>query len=111
MVRLHGTDGHQRVGTLFERVGDQELELAGLVPTRREAEDVVALHPELGTAEFSAQVGHRLQWRPGGGVAAAWESGEMHGHSSGGVRSCGDATCLRRAYAPTPEALDWDLRR
>ena len=47
-LRLRRAAGHQRVGALRERVGDQELELAGLVAAGDEAEQVVALDPDLG---------------------------------------------------------------
>jgi hypothetical protein len=48
VVRLHRTHGDERVRALRERVGDQELELAGLVAAGGEPEQVVAFDPELG---------------------------------------------------------------
>ena len=68
----------------------QELELAGLVAAGKEAEQVVALDPDLGAAaaralrrERGAEARQRLERRRPGGVAAAGEAGEVHGVQQG----------------------------
>ena len=50
VVRLAGADGDQGVGTLGESHAAEMLELAGLVAAHPQARQVVALHPEPGTA-------------------------------------------------------------
>ena len=47
VVGLRGAAGHQGVGALGQRVGDEELELAGLVAAGREPELVISLDPHL----------------------------------------------------------------
>ncbi len=65
VVGLHAADRHQRVAALGERVGDQVLELPGLVaPERESAVAVLALGPDLGAAEVLAEP---LQRVDGGG--------------------------------------------
>src|SRR5699024_3828640 len=56
VVRLHRAYRDQRVGTLRERVGNEELQFAGLVAARREAEQVVTLEVDLRAAQVAAQV-------------------------------------------------------
>ena len=46
MVRLRRALGNDDVGALFQRVGDQEFQLAGLVAAGREPGAVVALDPQ-----------------------------------------------------------------
>ena len=48
MVGLRRAAGDQRVAALRQRIGGEELELAGLVAAGKEAEQVVALDPDLG---------------------------------------------------------------
>jgi hypothetical protein len=46
MVRLSGTDGHQRLGATAMSVCAQVLEFASLVPSRAEAGEIITLHPQ-----------------------------------------------------------------
>ena len=85
VVGLRRTAGHQRVGALGQRIGHQELKLAGFVTARKKSQQVVALDPDLGTAPARAGRGqcgrkarHGFEWRGMGGVAAARETGQVH---------------------------------
>ena len=50
VVGLAGSDGDERPGTGAQRLGTQELQLAGLVATGAEPRQVVALDPQPGPA-------------------------------------------------------------
>src|SRR5690606_957866 len=66
VVGLHAADGHQRVGALAEGVGDQVLQLAGLVAAEGQAAVAVfALGPDLRAAEVG---GEAFQWVHGAGA-------------------------------------------
>jgi len=47
MVGLHSASGDHRVGTLSDRVSNQELEFARLVATERQASKIVTLDPDV----------------------------------------------------------------
>jgi hypothetical protein len=90
VVRLRRAAGDQRVGAFGQGRGDQELELARLVAAGKEAEQVVALDPDLGAApartlrrERGAEARQRLERRRSGGVAAAGKAGKVHGAVQG----------------------------
>ncbi len=51
-VGLHDAARHQRVGATVDRLLQHIVELAQLVAAETEARAVVALHPQLGTAEM-----------------------------------------------------------
>ncbi len=51
VVRLHGTDRDDRVRALLQRFAHRKLELARLVAARCESRAIVALDPDLGSAE------------------------------------------------------------
>ena len=53
--------GHHRVAALAQDVGEDELELPGLVAAHREAGEVVALDPDLGAAQRRRQTLAALQ--------------------------------------------------
>src|SRR5258708_25387670 len=85
MVGLRCATGDQRVGTLGQRIGRQELELAGLVAAGKEAQQIVALDPDLRTDAARAarrqglgKVRKQLDRRGGMRVAAALKTGQMH---------------------------------
>ena len=78
VVRLRRADRDERVGSLGERVGDEELELARLIAAAGEAEQVVALEPQLGATEVTRQVRQRFERGRAGGIAAARKAGEVH---------------------------------
>ncbi len=61
VIRLHGALGDDHVGALGERFADQELQLAGLVASACEAGAVIALDPDIRTADLRAQPRHRLE--------------------------------------------------
>src|SRR4030042_3413451 len=46
-VRLHAGPGDDRIGTLAQGVGNDEFELARLVPAEGQAGQVIALDPDL----------------------------------------------------------------
>ena len=80
VVRLGGTLRHHQVRTLCLGLGHQELELAGLVAAGRQPGAVVALDPDLRSAEFAPTgvAGTRAVWGDGPGARAgsgrgAWE--------------------------------------
>ena len=55
--------GDHGIGALRQHVGEQELELAGLVAAEREPGQVVALDPDLGAAERRAEARAGLERR------------------------------------------------
>ena len=64
MVRPAPAGGHQRVGALGQRGPDEELEVAQLVATERERQEVLALDPDLGpAAERRGEARQRRQRR------------------------------------------------
>jgi hypothetical protein len=63
MVRLRAACGHDRFAAICERVGDQQLELACFVATARQAREIVALDPQLRSAELSRQARQCVQRR------------------------------------------------
>src|SRR5699024_4206845 len=61
VVRLHAADRDQMRGALSERVGNQVLELAGLVATEGEpGVAVLTLGPDAGTAEVLGEPVERM---------------------------------------------------
>ena len=122
VVRLRRAAGDQRVGAFGERIGHQELELAGLVAAGEEAEQVVALDPDLGAAaagalrrERGAEARQGLERRRPGGVAAAGEAGEVHGAGGGRKGSivvrAGSAAGAAASPSRTPPASGCARRR
>ena len=81
LVRLDTADGHQRVATLGKRLGNQVLELAGLVAAERQAAiAVLALGVELDlAAKMRAQSLQGLDWRRPEGERMAREALQIHG--------------------------------
>jgi hypothetical protein len=77
VVGLHRPLRHQRIGVLFERLAQQELQLAGLVAPARQAGAVVALDPQLHAQRF-AQAGQGLQRGRQMRQADAGKAGEVH---------------------------------
>ena len=51
VVRLGGTLGHNKVGSLQLGLGHQEFELAGLVPPSRKTRAVVTFDPDFRSAK------------------------------------------------------------
>ena len=78
VVRLHGAHGEHRVGTRPERVAHDELELAGLVAAARKSGAVVALDPDLGTAQMLAESRQVFERRRQMRERHARETGQMH---------------------------------
>ncbi len=110
MVRLRRADGDQRVGALRQRVGDEEFELAGLVAAGSEAEQVVALDVDVGTAEVFRQALQLLDRRGQRGVAAAGKAGEVHGPDHSSTQVTRNRVAWRRGRAPLdPAAMRVDL--
>ena len=82
VVGLHAADRHERVGALGERVGDDVLELAGLVAAEGQAAvDVLTLGPDLRAAEVRAQPRQRVDRAGPEHQRIAREVLEGHGHS------------------------------
>ena len=61
VVGLGRAAGDQGVGPLGQRLGDEKLQFAGLVPARRQPGLVVPLDPQLGAAQMGGQTGQELQ--------------------------------------------------
>ena len=78
MVGLRRADGDQGVGALGEGVGDQELQLAGLVAARRQAQGVVALDPDFRPAQRLREVRQRLDRRRVRRVPSAGKPRQIH---------------------------------
>ena len=79
VVGLRCPAGNQRIRTLGERIAHQELELAGLVSARIQAQHIVALDPDPRAAKRSREVRQKLKGRRPLGVAAAGETAQIHG--------------------------------
>ena len=87
VVRLHAADRDERVAALRQRVRDQVLQLARLVPAEGEARgDVVALGPERGAAEVLGQALERMDGRRPEQQLIALEAVERRGHGLRGTR-------------------------
>ena len=71
MVGLRRAAGDQGVGALRQRLGNQELQLARLVATRRQAEQVVTLDSDVRSTQRLREAGQKLERRRAGCVAAA----------------------------------------
>ena len=56
VIRLHGADGHDRIGALLDRIRHHELELARLISACRQPGAIVALDVDAGTAEMRRQI-------------------------------------------------------
>ena len=89
MVGLRRAAGDQRVGALRQRVGRQELELAGLVAAGEQAQQVVALDPDLRADAARAarrqclgEMRQQLDRRGSMGVAATRKTGQIHSINS-----------------------------
>jgi hypothetical protein len=78
VVGLCGALGQHDVGTLVLRLGHQPLQLAGLVATGGHAGAVVALDPDLRSAQLCRQARHMLQRRWQMGKMQAGKAGEVH---------------------------------
>src|SRR5690606_26475105 len=78
VVGLHRAGGDERVGAALQRLGDEKLELAGLVAAAGQTQLVVALEPDRGPAQVGAQPAQRHEPRGLGGVAASRELGQLH---------------------------------
>ena len=61
MVGLGRTGGDDRVGSLLQRIGDEEFQLAGLVAAGGQAGLIVTLDKEPWPAHGFGQAGHLLQ--------------------------------------------------
>src|SRR5439155_11951312 len=62
-----------------------KLELARLVATGRESEQVVSLDPDLRAAEGAREAGEEFERGRPGGVAAAREAGQVHARDLRGL--------------------------
>jgi len=60
LIGLHCSNRDEGVSTLLDGIGDDELELAGLVAAAGEAGEVVALDPDLGPAEVVREPAERV---------------------------------------------------
>ena len=78
VVRLRRAAGHQRVGTLGQRIGHQELEFAGLVAAGSQTELVIALDPDLRATQCLRKARHEFERRGAMGIDAAGKAGEVH---------------------------------
>ena len=85
MIGLRRAAGDQRIGALRQRVCRQELELARLVAAGEEAQQIVALDPDLRADAARAarrqclgEVRQQLDRRGGMGVAATRKTGQIH---------------------------------
>ncbi len=63
MIRLNPADGHERVGALCKRVGQEILELTCLVSAACQAGAIVPLDPNLRAAQMGAESSKRLHRR------------------------------------------------
>ena len=103
VVGLHAADGDERVAALGERVGDEVLQLAGLVAAVRDTGvAVLALGPEGGAAEVRGQPLQRVHGRGPEEERVALERGKGHGILPG-IESVGSA---RRVVLREPGAPD-----
>jgi hypothetical protein len=57
VVALSGAGRDDHVGTLRERLGNEEFQLAGLVAARSQARLVISFHQETRTTQFLAEAG------------------------------------------------------
>ena len=71
VVGLDSADGDERVRSLVQRIGDEELELARLVPALSQPQLVIAFDPDLRPAEFGGQALQMFERGSAIGVAAA----------------------------------------
>jgi hypothetical protein len=55
VIRLDGANGDERGRTSFERVRNDEFELSCLVAAPDEPAQIVALDPDLGSAQFATE--------------------------------------------------------
>ena len=78
VVRLDCAHGDQRVGTLCQRVGDEELELARLVAALRQSEQVIALEVDVGATEMAGKMGHLFERCCAIGVTSSCEFCQVH---------------------------------
>ena len=78
MVGLDRAADDEGVGPLFESIGNQELELAGLVAAGCEPQEVVTLDEDVGPAYCLAQTGQEFERGFSLGVAPAWKDREVH---------------------------------
>ena len=86
VVGLRGTLGDQGVGTVLHRVGHQVFQLAGFVAAGGQAGAVIALDPELRSAQSGCQAVHGLQRCGAVGDADTGEFGEFHAVVSWSVK-------------------------
>jgi hypothetical protein len=87
VVRLHAADRDERVAALRERVGDEVLELTGLVAAEGEAGgNVVPLRPDLRAAKVLAQPLEPVDGRRTEQEREPLEAVERRGHERAGTR-------------------------
>ena len=63
VVRLDRTHRNQRVRAGSQGIAHQEFQLAGLVAAARQSGQVIALDPELGSAQVCAEIGELMDRR------------------------------------------------
>ena len=78
VVGLDRAARHERVGLLFEGIGDQELELAGLVAAGGETQEVVTLDEDVGPAHRLGQTGQKFERGFSLRVAPPGKNREVH---------------------------------
>src|SRR3954447_5471359 len=90
VVRLNAADRDERVAALRECVGDQILELAGLVTAKRKAAvAIVALRPHLRAAEMGAGALEPMNRRRAEDQRVAFEGFKDQRRSLSGSCRCG----------------------
>jgi hypothetical protein len=93
VVGLDRPGGDDCPGSLREGIGDQELELARLVPASGESEQVVTLDPETRTRQQLAQPIHRLDRCDPARVDASRKGRQVHSRQPRGSPADRAAGC------------------